>query len=279
MLGLGNVGNIGNLIGSVLGLGITAIVLLTFAPTVAGDVDGIFMQGKNACVYGGERFTQVIDMGTYSNADEAWTGGTPEKLSQTSGETTCDLATGVTASTTSATDVTETKTYFTPKGTEFSLSSTVTETGAPGTPKTKTTKVLANSEWQAPSASVSSLAGGSLVLLLLGAMAILVPAGALGFLSYTGAEMVRSYIGGSPLAIAIGATVAVVVIGAILPEIFSPLDNLFSVMDGKRYIVYNEGIGKLAGVLSDFFAIALIGGIVALGAMLWKSSRSEGEMV
>ena len=279
MLGLGNVGNIGNLIGSVLGLGITAIVLLTFAPTVAGDVDGIFMQGKSACVYGGERFTQVVEKGSYTDPDKAWTGGTPEKLSKSSTATTCDLATGVTASTTSETEVTKTKTYYTPKGTEFSVSATVTATGTATTPAEKTNKVLASSEWTAPSASVSSLAGGSLVLLLLGAMAILVPAGALGFLSYTGAEMVRSYIGGSPLAIAIGATVAVVVIGAILPEIFSPLDNLFSVMDGKRYIVYAEGIGKLAGVLSDFFAIALIGGIVALGAMLWKSSHSDREMV
>ena len=254
MLGLGNVGNIGNLIGSVLGLGITAIVLLTFAPTVAGDVDGIFMQGKHACVYGGERFTQVVEKGSYTDPDAAWVGGTPQKGAvESASATKCKFGT-------LAADV------YTPKGTAIGSSAL-------------TDGVLASSEWTAPSASVSSLAGGSLVLLLLGAMAILVPAGALGFLSYTGAEMVRSYIGGSPLAIAIGATVAVVVIGAILPEIFSPLDNLFSVMDGKRYIVYAEGIGKLAGVLSDFFAIALIGGIVALGAMLWKSSRSEGEMV
>ena len=251
MLGLGNVGNIGNLIGSVLGLGITAIVLLTFAPTVAGDVDGIFMQGKNACVYGGERFTQVVAKGTHTSPDEAWIATAATAGADDSGD--CKFGT-------LAADA------YTPKGTAIDASAF-------------TAGVLTNSEWEAPSASVSSLAGGSLVLLLLGAMAILVPAGALGFLSYTGAEMVRSYIGGSPLAIAIGATVAVVVIGAILPEIFSPLDNLFSVMDGKRYIVYNEGIGKLAGVLSDFFAIALIGGLVALGAMLWKSSRSDGEMV
>ena len=90
--------------------------------------------------------------------------------------------------------------------------------------------------------------------------------------------MVRGYFGGSTLAIAIGATVSVVVIGAIHPEIFTTLDNLFSVMDGKRFIVYNEGIGKLAGVLSNFFAISLVGGLVALGAMLWKRHSSDDAM-
>ena len=254
MLGLGSVGNIGQLIGSVIGLGITAIVLLTFAPTVAGDVDGIFMQGKNACAYQGERFSQVATAGTLT-ADTAWL--------KDSGQA---VVTGVKDATTdSCLFGTLAADAYTPEGTKISAASF-------------TVGVLANSEWQAPSRSINALAGGSLVLLLLGAMAILLPAGALGFLAYTGAEMVRDHFGGSTLAVAIGATVSVVVIGAILPEIFAPLDTMFSVMDGHRYLVYSEGIGALGGVLSNFFAISLIGGLVALGAMLWKRSHSE-EMV
>ena len=253
MLGLGNVGNIGQLIGAVMPRAITAIVLLTFAPTVAGDVDGIFAQGKNACVYQGERFTQVVTAGT-NDPNTAWLksgGGTLTKGAKDSASAACIF--GVLAE-----DV------YTPKGTKIAAGSL-------------TLGVLAGSTWEAPSSSVSALAGGSLVLLLLGAMAILLPAGALGFLAYTGSEMVRSYFGGSTLALAIGATVSVVVIGSILPEIFTPLDNMFSVMNGHRFIVYSEGIGKLAGVLSNFFAISLIAGLVALGAMLWKQHSSEAE--
>ena len=252
MLGLGSVGNIGNLIGSVIALGITAIVLLTFAPTVAGDVDGIFAQAKHACVYQGERFTQIVEAGTM-DPDEAWLksgGGVVHSGAADSG--VCKFGT-------LAADA------YTPQGTKISGTSF-------------TVGVLGNSEWKAPSPSIAALAGGSLVILLLGAMAILLPAGALGFLAYTGAELVKSYVGGSTLAIAIGATVSVVVVGAILPEIFEPLDQLFSVMDGHRYKVYSEGIGGLAGVLSNFFAISLIGGIVALGAMLWKNTNSEESM-
>ena len=257
MLGLGNVGNIGQLIGAVIALGITAIVLLTFAPTVAGDVDGIFMQGKEACVFQGERFSQVVVAGTM-DADRAWLktgGGAAIAGTLESGE--CKFGSN-------------TADVYTPQGTKIPAASFGTDTGA---------GVLAGSTWEGPSASMTALAGGSLVLLLLGAMAILLPAGALGFLAYTGSEMVKGYFGGSTLAIAIGATVSVVVIGAILPEIFGPLDTLFSVMDGHRYMVYSEGIGALAGVLSNFFAISLIGGLVALGAMLWKRHNSEDAMM
>ena len=91
--------------------------------------------------------------------------------------------------------------------------------------------------------------------------------------------MARSYTGGSVLAIAIGATVATVVVGAMLPEIFTPLDKLFTVMQGVRYTVYNEGIGKLAGVLSNFFAISLLAGLVALGGMLWKNTKGNEDGV
>ena len=37
--GLGSVGNLAGLVGSVVGLGIVAIVLLTFAPEIAGDIN------------------------------------------------------------------------------------------------------------------------------------------------------------------------------------------------------------------------------------------------
>ena len=121
---------------------------------------------------------------------------------------------------------------------------------------------------------------GALVTLLFGAMAILIPAGCLGFLGYLGAEMVQSSVGGGTLAVAIGATVSVVVIGAILPEIFEPLDTFVGILDGRRYLVYSTGIGQIAGVLSNFLGISIIGGLVALGALLWKGrSGAPGEMM
>ena len=238
----------------VLALGVSAIVLLTFAPTVVGDVDGLAGQAHPGCKYSGERFRQAVAQGSHTSADAAWLSATAATaVTQTSGKNTCTAGTADDTS------------YYTPKG-------ALITTGTAG--------LLASGEWKVASRSMTSLANGSLVTLLFGAMSILIPAGCLGFLGYLGAEMVQNSIGGGTLAVAIGATVSVVVIGAILPEIFEPLDTFVGVLDGKRYLVYSTGIGQLAGVLSNFLGISIIGGLVALGALLWKGrSGAPGEMM
>ena len=110
------------------------------------------------------------------------------------------------------------------------------------------------------------------------AAAILVPAGGIGFLSYFGARFLAENIGGGDLSIAIGATVIVVLAGAILPEVFDPLDDLFLAIDGARFWVYSVGIGKLGPIIGQFLGIAILGGIVNLGMLLWKGHGNSGAM-
>ena len=69
---LGELGNIGGIIGSVLAISIAAIVLLTFAPGIVGDIDGIALTGTARCELNGERFLWVVAQGSYTNADDAW---------------------------------------------------------------------------------------------------------------------------------------------------------------------------------------------------------------
>ena len=245
---LGDVGNIGGLVGSVISLAIAAIILLTFAPQIAGDIDAIAIQKNDHCLYGGERFTRVVDSGSHTSADAAWAAATSyQSVALTATATTCTAGTLTGA--------------FTPKGTQLTLSA----------------GVLTGSVWTNASKSLTALSGGSLVGLLFGAMAILLPAGALGFLGYFGGQLVKQNIGGGTLAVAIGATVAVVIIGSVLPEIFEPLDALFVALDGNRYAVYDEGIGKLGGILGNFLGISLIGGLITLGVLLWKGREGPGQ--
>ena len=250
--GLGDMGDLGKMVGGTVGLAIAAIVLLTFAPQIAGDIDGIAGQAQPHVVMGGERFSRVVDKGTHTTAAEAWASTTYTPLNVVAAGT-YTIATGD---------------YFTPKGTAFKVATANTIPGAAG---------------RQPSRSLTALANGSLVSLLFGAMAILLPAGALGFLGYLGAMLVKQNIGGGTLAIAIGATVAVVLIGSLLPEIFEPLDDLYNALDGNRFQVYDEGIGKLGGILGNFLGISLIGGLITLGVMLWKgrdgSNAATGAMV
>ena len=71
---LGELGDIGMIVGSVVGIGISAIVLLTFAPGIVGDIDGFSLAGADRCELSGERFRWVLRVGsnTPSDGEEAW---------------------------------------------------------------------------------------------------------------------------------------------------------------------------------------------------------------
>ena len=241
----GGIGNIGKVISGTVVVGIAAIVLLTFAPAVIGDIDGMHLQTVSACEVGGERFTQVVAAGT-SPANTQWQktgGGTATTLT----EANCKGP------------VTTAANYYTPRGTKLQCD-LADKKGCGGV-------------WDPPSPSLIALGGGSLVTLLFGAMAILVPAGAIGFLAYTGASLASERLPGGLIGGAITAVVVVIVVGALLPQIFTPLDDLYLVMDGHRYVVFASGIGKLAGVLSNFMGLSLVAGIVAIGALIFKAGR------
>ena len=259
---MGDVGDIGGIVGSVVVIGIAAIVLLTFAPTISGDIDGMSVNAVDACTLAsGERFLWLSParVGT-DTANETWAKAS-SNIRLGSFNATC--ATSATAPAVGS--------YYTPKGTLVTVA---------------TVAVIPGGTWDTASRSLTALgssSGGGLVGLIFGAMGLGIPAGAIGFLAYFGAKIVRQNVGGSPMAVAIGATVAVVIIGAILPEIFEPLDDLFIALDGNRYYVYSQGIGKLGGVLGNFLGISLVGGLVSLGVMLWQgrhgSSSSMGSAV
>lgn len=257
---LGELGNIGGIIGSVLAISISAIVLLTFAPGIVGDIDGIALNGTARATVSGEQFLWVVAKGSYENADEAWRAVNEGSASVTKiTKAKCDFTPG---------DSAGTEAYYTPKG------NTLLGGDLSAAKKGFNTQC----EWKKANKSITALSGGSIALLLFSAAAILIPAGAIGFLGYFGARFVAENIGGGPLAIAIGATVIVVIAGAVLPQIFDPLDTLYLALDGKRFWVYSQGLGKLGSIIGNFLGISLLGGIVTLGMLLWKGQRGTGSM-
>ena len=264
---LGELGDIGAIVGSVVGIGISAIVLLTFAPAIVGDIDGFSLAGTDRCeVSNGERARWVLQAPVAAtNGEDAWA----EFRSSTSGYAIVKLsalAAGGCAVDTAFTAATHNA--FTPKGTLITISADIAKGAA----------LSGANTWKKANASLTALSGGTIVLLLFSASAILVPAGAIGFLGYFGARFIASNIGGGVLSIAIGATVIVVLAGAILPEVFEPLDKLYLSLDGQRFWVYSVGIGKLGPIIGNFMGIALLGGIVTLGMLLWKGHSGQGRM-
>ena len=263
---LGELGDIGMIVGSVVGIGISAIVLLTFAPGIVGDIDGFSLAGTARCeLSNGERARWILTAPTgTTDGEEAWA----EFRSGTTGYAVSQLSANA-AACASAGAITAAQPVFTPKGTALNVGTAAIAAGD---------DLPAANTWKKANASLTALSGGTIVLLLFSASAILVPAGAIGFLGYFGARFIASNIGGGVLSVAIGATVIVVLAGAILPEVFEPLDKLYLSLDGTRFWVYSVGIGKLGPIIGNFMGIALLGGIVTLGMLLWKGHRGSGQM-
>ena len=266
---LGQVGDIGMIVGSVIGIGIAAIVLLTFGPGIVGDIDNIGLNGTSRCVSNGEQFRWLLQApSAATNGADAWA----EQSAGTSGYKVVKVEADGSTCQTEAITIAANDKIFTPKGNPISAYDTSTAV------TTAAAQDITNSEWKKANRSLTALSGGSIALLLFSAAAILVPAGGIGFLSYFGARFLAENIGGGVLSIAIGATVIVVLAGAILPEVFDPLDDLFLAIDGDRFWVYSVGIGKLGPIIGQFLGIAILGGIVNLGMLLWKGHGNSGAM-
>ena len=269
---LGQLGDIGGMIGSLLTVGIAAIVLLTFAPVVGGDIDGLALNSTARCEYQGEKFRWVLRVGTNTPEDgatawEEYKNGTSGYAVKKIEASTACVASGANKGT--GADAADYEDVYTPKGTKL----TAGWRPAAGTTNGNTEGFSSKPEWKTANKSLTALSGGTIVSLLFQAAAIMIPAGAIGFLGYFGARFVAQNIGGGPLAVGIGATVAVVMAGALLPEVFTPLDRLYLAIDGDRYWVYGQGLGKIGEVIGNFLGISLLGGIVTLGMLLWKGVK------
>ena len=261
---LGSLGDIGGMVIATLALFITAIVLLTFAPGIAGDIDGLTLSATDRCEYNGERFRWVLGPVTTSPADgdAAWAENDPPTTAKIDTKAKCETAASATNGAGTNTLGLAAGIYYTPKGTKLTFAGSETAKGT----------------FKKANRSLTALGGGSIALLLFGAAAILVPAGCIGFLGYFGARFVASNIGGGALAVGIGATIIVVLAGSLLPQVFEPLDVFFLALDGNRYWVFSTGIGKIGEVIGQFLGISLLGGVVTLGMLLWKGVKGSGNM-
>ena len=298
-LGLGNTGSMGKSIMSIIGIGISAIILLTFAPNISGSVSGISLTGKDGgyCQLKGEAMERVVvKESTDKNANEAWQARGDAKIIVENDSDTCVTRSGVvntSIAVTGAVADTERTTsgdsYYSPQGEELASTLTITKGGtawtvgavscAAAASATAGTCVetLTGGEWEDQSESLQAGGLGTLISLLFGVMGLLIPAGALGYLGNVGTQLVSDKLGGGMGTSILVVVVSVVVIGAILPQIIEPMDTFFLAMDGNRYYIFDVGLGKIAGTISNFFGIALIAGLISLGMMMWKGRSSGGS--
>ena len=67
-------------------------------------------------------------------------------------------------------------------------------------------------------------------------------------------------------------------VGTLMQTFIPFLSEAFSAIDSKRFLMYDTGLGKLATVISSFFGVVLVAGLLMLGWGLWQNLRT-GNML
>ena len=227
---------------------IIAIWSLVF-PLITGAYNSVYTNTIEAASITAERFDRIFPKGSHTGAEDAWQsrtatvdhGGTAAALSNTSaymvgddGSDDCEITATVTAGTE----------FYTPSG-------NLVTTNASG--------IIANCEWKERSPIFGVFNG--FVRVLLQMLALAAPLGFMLALSYFG-SMLISMGGGQPI-IQIVMTVVLVLIGAILLNIVLPyISGVFYAIDSERFVVFDQELGLVAGLLRNFFGVILVAGVI-----------------
>ena len=237
-------------------LGRTLGLIIVFAvfSLAAGSINGWYLQQAPAHVVDNERFDRLVAVGTHKTADDAWEVGTVLKQDAiTAKADTCPK-------TEFETDLANSTAYYTPLGTKI----TTNATGA-----------IPNCKRDLPGAIFGAGGLSGLVALILQAAGLGLPIGALIGLASFGASFV-SKLGGSPIIAAIVMVIGFLLIGTLLNVLTPFVNDAFDSINGDRFLMYDEGIGTLSNVISNFFAVVLVGGLIYVAWSAIQQFRSAG---
>ena len=255
------------------------IIIFAVFTLSTGSVNGWYLLAEPACVVSEERFDRVVAKSAAPNgdtADKAWqlvTNGAEDSAATipatlatdhtyilSNANPGCRLSSANAGATGIAQQV------FTPLGTEITVGA-YTTSGPP---------MITGGEW-AEAGSIFNAGGLSgLIKLILQAAGLGLPIGALiGLASFGNAFVTR--MGGSPLMGAIIMVIALLLVGTLL-NVLTPFVNTVKYsLDNDRYVMYDEGIGTLATVISNFFAVVLVGGLIYVAWQVISQFRETGN--
>ena len=245
------------------------IIIFAVFTLATGSVNGWYLLATPAGVVNNERFDRVALKGTNNSADAAWTaaktkvshGGTAATTDANSYYMVGKTLTGDTAEITAIT--TANQVFYTPLGTEVSVGSS-------------TAGVFSGSEYQ-EAGSIFGLGGLSgLVKLILQAAGLGLPIGALIGLASFGSAFVNR-LGANPLMGAITMVIGLLLVGTLLNVLTPFVNNVSDSINGARYIMYDEGIGTLSVVISNFFAVVLVAGLIYVAWQVIGQFKTAGK--
>ena len=219
-------------------------------PLIAGAYNSINLNTVSAGSTTSERFDRIIKKGTYENAEAAWLakigvidhGGTAAAhvannaymVGDASGDCEIEIS-GATVN----------EKWYTPSGNEVSLNSTGGGiTGCKYTDKSPIFGVF-----------------NGFVRVLMQVIALAGPLGFMLALAYFGSMLIGQATGHPVLRVVM--VVVLVLVGAILVNIVLPyIAGVFNAIDGERFVVFDQELGLIAGLLRNFFGVIFVSGII-----------------
>ena len=269
------------------------VIIFAVFSLAAGSINGWYMLAEDAGVVNSERFDRIVvfdnnvggsTAGANDNdtADEAWVAldkVEPHDSVKVSGldeiplgiyilDNDCSIGTAD-AHATSTTIVIPKSAAYTPFGTEVVIPEIVRTNGI-------VPIVVAACEFTEAGDIFSAGGLSGLIKLIMQAAGLGLPIGALIGLASFGSTFVTK-LGLSPLMGAIVLVIGFLLVGTLLNVLTPFVDAAFNSLDGDRFKMYDEGLGTLASVIGNFFAVVLIGGLIYVAWNVIQQFKSTGS--
>ena len=263
----------GDLIKGPVGMVVGLVAWLVVFPMLLAAINGWYLQAAPSGVLAGERFDRVV-ASTETKPNAAWdkviSTAVPFAevyvvLEETSSylivatsdtDPTCKIAG------TAATANTSLK-GFTPLGTKIGITATGNISGCK----------------HEPSGAIFGLGGLSgLIEIILQAAGLAPPIALLFVLGTFGTSFLKNSMGSHPILAAVLTAISFLLLATLLNTFIPYVSGAFNAINANRFLMYQEGLGALAGVIGNFFGVVIVASIMSVAWQVIGSMKGGGAI-
>ena len=167
-------------------------------------------------------------------------------------------------------------TFYTPLGSEVTVPA-VTADGHVSNPDTEDLKI-SGCKFEEGSSVFSAGGLGGLIEIMFQAAGLAPPIALMFELGSFGTSFMTN-IGGHPILAAVITGIILLMVATLLNTFVPFLLIAFNSVDGRRFVMYDEGLGNIAIVVRNFWGVVLIGSMLTIAWQVIKSMRGGGNPI
>ena len=274
-------------VGQLIGL----VVWLIVFPLLLGSINGWYLQAKSAGVVSGERFDRVVLVGSNTSPEDAWQGVTSlsspfahandtnkftpsanTAYSVTRSGTGCQIGTVALESGTSAAQLIDAATWYTPLGSKVTTANTVAAS------PTAVPVAVAGCEYHDGGSIFGSGGLSPLIEIILQAAGLAPPIALLFALGTFGSSFMRNNMGQHPIMAAVMTAISFLLLATLLNTFIPFVSDAFEAIDANRFLMYDEGLGAVSSVIGNFFGVVIVASIMTVAWQVLQGLRGRNAL-